>query len=83
MKKLFVILALAGMTGSVSATTLASFTGNAVVVFTGDKKGDKKKKKKKAGCETEQKGCAKDGEKKSGCCKGKTATPAPAPAPAQ
>ena len=75
MKKLFVVLALAGMVGSVSASTIATVNGkSAVVSVYGDKK-DKKKKKKDACCSSASttdasKSCSKDGAK-TGCCKDK------------
>jgi predicted porin len=73
MKKLFVVLALAGMVGSVSAATVASVTDSSVVVFNkGDKKKDKKKKK--GDCSADSK-CSKDSGK-SGCCKDKAKTEA-------
>lgn len=71
MKKLFVVLALAGMVGSVSASTIATVNGkSAVVSVYGDKKEkkDKKKSKKKEGC-CSSTSSAEGG--KSGCCKDK------------
>ncbi|MDQ3111435.1 MAG: hypothetical protein M3R17_16230 [Bacteroidota bacterium] len=69
MKKLFIVLALAGMVGSVSATTFSSLTGNVIVSVKNDdkKKKSRKEKKEKEAC------CTKDGEKKGGCCKDKKA----------
>lgn len=83
MKKLFVILALAGMVGSVSATTLSLVSKTSIVALKDDgkKKKSRKEKKceeKKACCTTEEKGkCA---EKKGGCCKDKQKASEKAPA---
>jgi hypothetical protein len=78
MKKIFVVLALAGMVGSVSAGTIAAANGVAIVAFKGDDKGKKKKSKKKECCSgttnaAGSKSCSKDGEKAGGCCKDKKA----------
>jgi hypothetical protein len=73
MKKLFVVLALAGMVGSVSASTIMTVSGKSASIVLGDKEGEKKKdkkKKKKGGC------CTSGG----GCCKPAATAPAPAPA---
>lgn len=74
MKKLFIILALAGMTGNVAASTVASFSSSSALVIV--KGGDKDKKKSKTA-----KSCSKDG-KASGCCKDKQKAAAETPAPA-
>lgn len=71
MKKLVLILALAGMVGSVSATTVNSLTGaNVIVSVNGDDDKKKKAKKEKKAAKGD-KCCAKDGEKKAGCCSDK------------
>ncbi|MCX6312755.1 MAG: hypothetical protein NT084_14125 [Bacteroidetes bacterium] len=83
MKKFLVILALAGMVGSVSATTISLISKTSIVSV----KDDGKKKKGKKECTDTAKSCCKKGEakdkgkcteKKSGCCKDKdkSATPA-------
>ncbi len=86
MKKLFLALALVGMVGSVSATTVSALGTDAVVVSF-DKGKKKDKKKKDACCDKKSaegaKSCSKEGDKKAGCCKDKKAEAAPAPAPAQ
>ncbi len=79
MKKIFVIIALVGMSASVSATVIATATNNVAVTSNlGDK--DKKVKKNKKSCKQgESKCCSKDGEKKAGCAeKSKAAEQAPA-----
>lgn len=83
MKKLFVVLALAGLVGTASAATVATITKTEIVtVKGGDKK--KKKKEKKAECakgnEANGKACSKEGQA-GGCCKDKQQAAAPAPAP--
>ena len=61
MKKLFVVLALAGMTATVSATAISAASKSAVVTLKGD---PKKKKDKKSCCSTDStKSCCKGGEK--------------------
>ncbi len=80
MKKLVLMLALAGMVGSVSATTVSAMTGtHMIVAVKGDDKKKKGKKEKKS-CKEGDKCCSKDGEKKGGCCadKQKAAEAAPA-----
>ncbi|MCE2772597.1 MAG: hypothetical protein LW750_04040 [Bacteroidetes bacterium] len=80
MKKLFVVLALAGMVGTVSATTVSAINGSEIVVVKG---GDKKKKKKKGCCSGDAKAadgktsCADGAKKEAGCCKDKKADAAP------
>jgi hypothetical protein len=82
MKKLVLILALAGMVGSVSATTISSLTGaHMIVSVKGDDKKKKAKKEKKA--KDGDKCCSKDGEKKGGCCKDKEKAAEPKPATPQ
>jgi hypothetical protein len=74
MKKLVLILALAGMVGSVSATTINSMTGaNVIVSVKNDDDKKKKSKKEKKACKDGEKSCAKEGEKKGGCCADKKA----------
>lgn len=72
MKKLVLILALAGMVGSVSATTINSLTGTSVIVSVKNDD-DKKKKSKKEKKAAKEACCTKDGEKKGGCCADKKA----------
>ncbi len=74
MKKLFLMLALTGMVGAVSASTVSSLSPglrslSTLVKIGDDKKGDDKKKDKKA-CTADEKNCKK-GEKS--CCKKKDA----------
>jgi hypothetical protein len=66
MKKLFVILALAGMTASVSAKVFTATTKTSIVTL----KDDGKKKKGKKSCSDTAKSCCK-GDEKGGCCKDK------------
>ncbi|CAN5427250.1 hypothetical protein BH09BAC5_BH09BAC5_02480 [soil metagenome] len=83
MKKLLVVLALAGMVGSVSATTVSALTGNhTIVALKGDDKDKDKKGKKKKACKDGEKCCSKEkeGEKKGGCCADKNKTTEAAPA---
>jgi hypothetical protein len=62
MKKLFVVLALAGMTATVSATAISAASKSAVVTLKGD---PKKKKDKKSCCSADStKSCCKDGKGK-------------------
>ncbi|HEU4719463.1 MAG TPA: hypothetical protein VFU15_16585 [Bacteroidia bacterium] len=71
MKKLFVILALAGMTVGASASAINVMTGSHIVVVKGDDDKKKNKKKKKDCCANNQNGatCTHDG--KGNCCKDK------------
>jgi hypothetical protein len=64
MKKLFVVLALAGMVGSVSANTISVLNHNATISVLASKDKDKKKDKKD---KKEHKCCGS-----GGCCKKKT-----------
>ncbi len=70
MKKLFVVLALAGMTASVSATAISVANKSAIVSVNGDPKKDKSKK-----------ACCSDTTKCKGgkCCKDKSKSKADAP----
>lgn len=82
MKKIFVILALVGMSASVSATVIATATNNVAVTSNlgnKDKKGKKGKKGKKSCSQGESKCCSKDGEKKA-CCAEKSKASDQAPA---
>lgn len=80
MKKLFVVLALAGMVGSVSAATVNTLAGSTVIVSIDGDDDKKKKAKKEKKASKDAKCCTKDGEKKGGCCadKNKAAEPKPA-----
>lgn len=79
MKKLVLILALAGFATGVSASTVSALTHNSSIVSVkGDDDKKKKSKKEKKACKDGDKCCSKDGEKKAGCCKDKEkATEAP------
>ena len=74
MKKIFLVLAFAGMVGGVSATTVSSLTNSNVIAFVkeGDDK-DKKKKSEKSCCKKtdDKKACANEGSKAGAksCCK--------------
>jgi hypothetical protein len=61
MKKVFLVLALAGMVGSVSAATVSAVVNkNNIVSVNGEKKEKKAKKKKKSCCSADGSGCSKD-----------------------
>ncbi|MBN8702906.1 MAG: hypothetical protein J0M08_07565 [Bacteroidetes bacterium] len=89
MKKLFLLLAFAGIVGATSSNMIAASFGTKATVVNHDDKKDKKKDcckkgdKKACAKDANGKACAKDekscskGEKKA-CCKNKSAEAAPA-----
>ncbi len=69
MKKLFLLLAFAGIVGAASANTLVTLSKGTIVFLGDDKKGDDKKKEGKS-CSKEEKAGCKKGEGKA-CCHAK------------
>jgi hypothetical protein len=84
MKKLFLMLAITGMVGATTATSVAAITKAPVSIEKTDDKEKKKKDEKKACCKKDANGKACTGEAAANktcshdanksCCKGKTAS---------